>query len=53
MGKLWLKCCPRCRGDLVLYRELEETYVQCLQCGHTLNSEEERVMRTNGTTRAA
>ena len=29
----WLKGCTRCGGDLVSASEMEETYVQCMQCG--------------------
>jgi hypothetical protein len=28
-----LKACPRCLGDLVLYRDLGGDYYACLQCG--------------------
>ena len=43
---MWLKGCPRCRGDL--FEEVgvgPETYgsrfVNCLQCGYTLTPEQE------------
>ena len=29
----WLKGCTRCGGDLVSASDMEETYVQCMQCG--------------------
>ena len=29
----WLKGCIRCGGDLVLASDMQETYVQCMQCG--------------------
>lgn len=57
---MWLKTCPRCRGDLYVERGIGETYVSCLQCGHTLNKMEEEHLRQSpayqrrvGVTRAA
>ena len=38
---VYLKSCPRCRGDLFTERDHRGTYVTCLQCGHTLSSSEE------------
>ena len=35
MGMLWLKSCPRCRGDLYQERtELDEEELYCMQCGY-------------------
>jgi hypothetical protein len=31
---IWLKGCPRCRGDLFGQRRDTETALSCLQCGH-------------------
>lgn len=31
--KLWLKQCPKCRGDLYLTEDLFDKYLACLQCG--------------------
>jgi len=31
---LWLKSCPRCRGDMMEERMLGELELVCLQCGH-------------------
>ncbi len=28
-----LKSCPKCKGDLVLDRDMYGRYVKCLQCG--------------------
>jgi hypothetical protein len=46
---MWLKACPRCRGDL--YEEptvgatsLVGRYVSCLQCGYLLAETEERAL---------
>lgn len=46
MSKLWLKSCPRCRGDLyeeaaIGLHRLASRYVSCLQCGHVLSESEE------------
>ena len=30
---LYLKACPRCRGDVYLDRDSWGAYMQCLQCG--------------------
>jgi hypothetical protein len=43
---MWLKGCPRCQGDLFEEAGIgPEVYgahfVNCLQCGYTLTSEEE------------
>ena len=41
---MWLKACPRCRGDLMLEEALGERSVGCLQCGHTLNQVQEAAL---------
>lgn len=41
---LLLKACPHCGGDLVLEREAQTAYLECLQCGHTLSRCEERAL---------
>ncbi len=33
---LWLKSCPRCRGDLLRTSHDGEHVLSCLQCGHAL-----------------
>ncbi|HZU06439.1 MAG TPA: hypothetical protein VFB73_10710 [Chloroflexota bacterium] len=43
---IWLKGCPRCRGDLFeeegIGPEVYGTrFVTCLQCGYTLTAEQE------------
>ena len=30
---MFLKACPKCRGDVVLDKDLYGRYVRCLQCG--------------------
>ena len=31
------KACTRCKGDMVRGRDMYGDYVQCLQCGNTIN----------------
>ena len=42
---IWLKTCPRCRGDLILSSEPDYEYVSCIQCGNILSEEQERSLR--------
>lgn len=42
---VYLKSCPRCRGDLYTERDHRDRYIICLQCGHTLTSSEERLLQ--------
>ena len=30
---MFFKACPKCRGDLVLGRDIYGRYVECIQCG--------------------
>ena len=41
----WLKCCPRCNGDLCENKDSYGRYVACVQCGHYLSEMEEVVLR--------
>jgi hypothetical protein len=34
MAMLRLKSCPRCRGDVIVDRDFDGWYEQCLQCGY-------------------
>jgi hypothetical protein len=34
MAMLRLKSCPRCRGDIIVDRDFDGWYEQCLQCGY-------------------
>lgn len=43
---LVLKACPRCHGDLVLEYSPRANYYECLQCGHVLSAEQERLLGT-------
>lgn len=42
---VYLKSCPRCRGDLFTERDHRDRYIICLQCGHTLTTTEETVLQ--------
>lgn len=42
---IWIKSCPRCRGDLLQNRDLYGWYVSCFQCGHHLSEVEEATFR--------
>lgn len=42
---VYLKACPRCRGDIFIERDLREVYFTCLQCGHVLTELEERILQ--------
>ena len=33
----WLKCCPRCQGDLYEDKDTYGRYVACMQCGRVIN----------------
>jgi len=33
----WLKCCPRCEGDLYEDKDTYGRYIACLQCGRVFN----------------
>ena len=35
--RLFLKACPRCRGDVHVNRDVYGTYRECLQCGHIVD----------------
>lgn len=38
---MWLKACPRCRGDLFLDGDAYGEFVSCIQCGHMLDKTQE------------
>ena len=44
----WLKCCPRCEGDLYEARDTYGRYVACMQCGRVLNPLVESGLNLNG-----
>jgi hypothetical protein len=42
---LWIKGCPRCRGDLYSDRDIMGYYRQCMQCGYTFYEKLRRLSR--------
>ena len=40
---LYLKACPRCRGDVKYERDVYGPYLECLQCGFLLSSKSEGI----------
>ena len=48
---MWLKGCPKCRGDLfeepaIGLHGVASRYISCLQCGHVLTDREEASLET-------
>jgi len=41
---MWLKSCPRCRGDLVLDSDYYGHYVSCIQCGASLDKSQQGIV---------
>ncbi len=39
---VWLKTCPKCRGDLYLRPQIESDEVACIQCGIAMSPPEAR-----------
>lgn len=39
---IWLKACPRCRGDVYPEKDVFETNLKCLQCGHVLSEADKK-----------
>ncbi|MDP2726427.1 MAG: hypothetical protein Q8P59_02685 [Dehalococcoidia bacterium] len=46
---LWLKACPKCRGDVYPEKDIFETNLKCLQCGYVLNEAERQRIEPLGT----
>jgi uncharacterized protein YbaR (Trm112 family) len=44
MLMMWLKACPRCRGDLFLDSDAYGRFVSCIQCGNILDKAQERML---------
>jgi DNA-directed RNA polymerase subunit M/transcription elongation factor TFIIS len=42
---MWLKSCPRCRGDLYSEKDLYGINLKCLQCGHVLTEAQKQLLR--------
>ena len=38
---LYLKACPRCRGDVKYERDTYGLFLECLQCGYEIHSKPE------------
>ena len=41
----WLKCCPRCSGDLYEGGDIHGSFIACLQCSHYLTEVDEVILR--------
>ena len=41
---VWMKTCPRCRGDLALDYDLDGPYIGCIQCGAVLSKRDEQAL---------
>lgn len=54
---MWLKGCPKCRGDLFeepsIGLSAVSRYISCLQCGHVLTNEEEKSLGSAGKAKGA
>ena len=42
---MWLKSCPRCRGDLILDSDYYGHYVSCIQCGASLDKTQQHALQ--------
>ena len=43
---LWLKACPRCKGDLYRKDDMYGSYIACLQCSsYVPEAEQDRLTR--------
>jgi hypothetical protein len=42
---MWLRSCPKCRGDLCLTVDVSVKYITCLQCSHDLTFTEIAALR--------
>jgi hypothetical protein len=45
---IWYNTCPRCNGNLVLESDLHGEFMSCMQCGGTLNEQQERALGLTG-----
>ena len=41
----WLKCCPKCQGDLYEDKDINGSSIACLQCSHYLTVADEARLR--------
>jgi len=42
---LWIKGCPKCKGDLYSDSDIMGYYRQCMQCGYTFYEQRRRPMQ--------
>jgi len=42
---MWLKACPRCRGDMILDSDYYGHYVSCIQCGASLDKSKRSLLQ--------
>lgn len=42
---VWMRCCPRCNGDLRDNQDMYGSYFVCIQCGYYLTDSEETRFR--------
>ena len=42
---VWIRCCPRCNGDLRDNQDMYGSLFVCIQCGYYLNDSEETRLR--------
>ena len=49
---MYLKQCPRCKGDMHMNRDIYGTYKECLQCGHMVDIEKPNRFATVAVARA-
>jgi hypothetical protein len=42
---VWIRCCPRCKGDLQDNQDIYGNYFVCIQCGYYLTDSEETRLR--------
>ncbi len=42
---MWLKSCPRCRGDLLADSDYYSRYLTCIQCGETLEESQQSIVQ--------
>lgn len=50
---MWLKVCPRCKGDVYVEKDVFDTNLKCLQCGHVLNEAEKRAVESSSPAQRA
>ncbi len=53
---LYLKACPRCKGDVEFTNDQFGHYMECLQCGFMIRPKGDKALarpRARSTTRAA